>query len=161
MMVWLGNGGSKPPACPASVPTVSTPTAQHVALVRQQARRRPGGSRECAGRLPPTLRNVRGVGALAPVGAQQHPGARRNAAVLTLPRQDALGCQQEVGVRRRLARHVDHAGRADEAAGGNRVAGVVGQILAGDPVHRRVEVRAGVLAQRRSVFQYQPGPCSS
>ena len=30
--------------------------------------------------------------------------------------------------------------------GGNRVAGVVGQILAGDPVNRRVEVRAGVLA---------------
>ena len=68
-----------------------------------------------------------------------------------LPRPDALGREQEVLVLLHVRRHIDHARRPDEASGRDRVAGVVGQVLAGDPVHRRVEVRARVLAHAERV----------
>ena len=58
---------------------------------------------------------------------------------------DRLG-QQEVGVRRRLLRNIDDAGRADEPVHRDVVGGVVRVVLAGHPVDRRIEVRAGVLA---------------
>ena len=59
--------------------------------------------------------------------------------------------QQKIRIRLDLARDVDHARRSDEAARRDRVAGVVRQILARDPVNRRVEVRAGVLAELERV----------
>src|SRR6185436_13944334 len=45
----------------------------------------------------------------------------------------------------------DHAGRTDEAPRGDRVAGIVRQVLAGNPVDRSVEVGAGVLAEMEGV----------
>ena len=50
-----------------------------------------------------------------------------------------------------VGRDVDHARRTDELAHRNRVARVVRQIAARDPVDRRVEVRAGVLAEAQRV----------
>ena len=55
-----------------------------------------------------------------------------------------LVLQQEVGVLRHLGRHVDHDGGGDQ--GGERRLGDVEPVAAGDPVHRGVEVGAGVLA---------------
>ena len=86
------------------------------------------------------------VGALGPVGAHQHPGARRDAAVLGFPGFHERHGEKEIRVRRRLPRAVDHAGGRHEVLDGNRVGGVVRQVAARDPVDRRIEVRAGVLA---------------
>ena len=82
----------------------------------------------------------------APPGAQEHPRPARDAPVRRLPRLHVRRHQQEVRIVLDLAGHVDDARRADEAAGGNGVAGTLGQIAARNPVDRRVEVRADVLA---------------
>jgi hypothetical protein len=71
--------------------------------------------------------------------------------VLRFPGQHMLAGEQEVGVLRGGLAAVDHAGGADKAGDRDRVGGVGGQVFAGDPVHRRVEVGAGVLAQADGV----------
>ena len=93
----------------------------------------------------------RGIGAPAPAGAQQHPRAGRNAAVLRFPLLDAGRRQQEVRILGDLALDVDHARRSGEARHRDGVARVVRQVLARNPVNRRVEVRAGVLAEAQRV----------
>src|SRR5215510_9339870 len=52
---------------------------------------------------------------------------------------------------RTVRRDVDHAGRPNEARCRDRVARVVWQILAGDPMNGRIEVGAGVLAEAQRV----------
>ncbi len=69
-----------------------------------------------------------------------------NAPVTSLPAPDEVDRQQEVGVRRGFARAVEHAGGADQLLHRDRVGRVVRQVAPGDPVDRRVEMRAGVLA---------------
>ena len=59
---------------------------------------------------------------------------------------DESSRQQEIGILRRFLGAIDDESRPDEALGRDAVGGVVRQVLARDPVHRRVEVRAGVLA---------------
>jgi hypothetical protein len=54
----------------------------------------------------------------------------------------------------RLYRAIDDVDRPDEFLCRDGVGGAVGIILAGDPVDRRVEMRAGMLAE----FQPVPGP---
>ena len=141
----------EPPAWPASVPIVSTPTprmSRSCASRRDVAASKPGlcGPSACdveerAGARPP-----------APAGAQQHPGARRHAAVRRFPaferRRPSAG-NRDRG-RPRHVTSITQAGPTNRRAG-NRVARVVGQVLAGDPVDGRVEVRAGVLAERERV----------
>ena len=116
-----------------------------IAILRQQLRRALVKSR--------TVRPVglhvqerRSISTLAPPCAQQQPRPARNAPMLRLPGRHMLRHQQEVLVLRHLRRHVNHARRSHEPAHWDRVAPVVGQVLAANPVHRRVEVRAGVLA---------------
>jgi hypothetical protein len=90
-----------------------------------------------------------GVGvdvALRPVGAEQHPTARRDAAMLGFPGLDMGDRQQEIGVGRGLSGEVEDHRRGDEVAGRNAVERVVGQIGAADPVDRGIEMRAGMLA---------------
>ena len=150
MMVWFGNGGSNPPAWPASVPMVSTPTpstSRSWASIRDASASKPG----LCGPSAATFRNAAGsVRVLQPVRSSTH-APLRNPAVLALPGLDAAAGEQEVRVRRHVPRDIDDACRADEAPRRNRVAGVVGQILAGYPVNGRVEVRAGVLAEPQRV----------
>ena len=89
--------------------------------------------------------------ALAPIGPHQDPGAGRNPPALLFPGQDVFRTQQEIGILRDLWRHIDDAGRPDEALHRDGITGVVRQVFAGDPVHGSVEVRARVLAQVEGV----------
>src|SRR6478672_8856691 len=81
----------------------------------------------------------------APPGSEQHPRVLRHAAVRFLPSLEVLRRQQIVRVRLDLARDVDDARRPDEPTRLDRVARVVRQVLARDPVYRRVEMRARML----------------
>ena len=54
--------------------------------------------------------------------------------------------QHEIFVLGGFARAVDHARAGDEIARRDRVDGIVGPVAPGDPVDRRVEMGAGVLA---------------
>ena len=124
--------------------------AEHVALVREHRRRarvEPRGVRAVGVRVDERGR----IGPPAPSRPQQHPGARGDPAVRALPRLDPLDRQQKIRIPVHLARHVDDAGGADEAARRDRVARVVGEILPRHPVHGRVEMRAGVLAEAQRV----------
>ena len=56
------------------------------------------------------------------------------------------GLEQEIGIGRDLLRAVDHAGGCDEELRRDCVGMSVRQLAAGDPVRRRVEMRAGMLA---------------
>jgi hypothetical protein len=69
-----------------------------------------------------------------------------NAPVLAFPLLDYRLCEQEIRVPGHLPRHIDHTGRADEPVDRDVVGGVVRVVLAGHPVHRSIEVRAGMLA---------------
>ena len=128
MMVWQGNIGWKLCACPASVPTVSTPDTENVALLCQErhALRMESGS----------VRSVRtgvekflGPEPMRPVGADEYPGMRGDAAVLALPFHHPLAGQQEVGICRRLCGDIDDAGRPDEAIDRNIVSRIVRVVL--------------------------------
>src|ERR1043165_1137062 len=71
--------------------------------------------------------------------------------MLLLPlEQEWLG-EEEIRIFLRLFAAIDDERRADEALRRNAVDGVVRQILARDPVHRRIEMRAGVLAAGKVV----------
>src|SRR4051812_17942109 len=83
---------------------------------------------------------------LAPPGSKQHPRVLRHAAVRRLPSLEVLWRQQIVRVRLDVTRDVDDACWSHEPTRLDRVAAVVRQIFAGDPVHRRVEMRTGVLS---------------
>src|SRR5712691_2500440 len=67
--------------------------------------------------------------------------------MLALPLLDALYGQQEVCILRYIGGYIDDAGRTYKLAHRNGVGGIVRQIFTCDPVDRRVEVRAGMLAQ--------------
>src|SRR5439155_10548764 len=88
---------------------------------------------------------------LAPAGAHQHPRAPGDLSIVSLPRFDARGGQQEVVVALHLRRHVEDAGGTDETPGGNGVAGILVELPAGDPMDRRVEVSPGVLSQPEAI----------
>ena len=98
-----------------------------------------------------TLRNLRGsVRVLQPVRSSTHaPAGMRPCAVS----QDwtRSGVSRKSGLACTSARHVDDASGADEFARRDRVGRILGQILAGDPVDRRVEVRARVFAEGQDV----------
>ena len=103
MMVWFGNGGSKRPACPASVPIVSTPTpstSRSWASSREAAASNPGLCGPSARALMNASR-VRRV--LHPVRSSTHAPAGI-AAVRALPRLDASTVEQEIRVGGRLGR---------------------------------------------------------
>ena len=68
-----------------------------------------------------------------------------------LPGFDEGDGQQEVRIRVALGRAVDHHGRGDEFVRINRVDCIVGQVFAGDPMDRGIEMRARVLAGREVV----------
>ena len=151
--LWSGKGGSKPPAAPASIPTVSTPKpemSRSLASHREASTSGPGVS----GPFSPTFRNA--VSSWArdlPAGAEQHPGAVGEPAVVGLPR-------LEVGDRQQVARCRPRSRRSCRSRTPARSGWLgpdradVGAVLAGDPVDRRVEMRADVLADRQRV----PGP---
>ncbi len=98
-----------------------------------------------------TLRkSSRAVRALQPVRSSTHaPAGIRPCAVS----QDwtRSGVSRKSGLAAHIRRYIDDASRADEFARGDRVGSVLGQILAGDPVDRRVEMRARVLAEGQDV----------
>jgi hypothetical protein len=89
------------------------------------------------------------VPAGGPAGAQEHPAVLGEATVLGLPPLEVLGLQQGVGVRLRLGGEVQDGGRPHEPRRLDPVHRP--PVPAGDPVHGRVQVRAGVLAQRQVV----------
>src|SRR5262249_54440415 len=66
--------------------------------------------------------------------------------MLALPGLDPGDGQQEVLILGGFARAIDDAGAGDEIARLDRVDGIVGPVAAGDPMDRRVEMGAGVLA---------------
>ncbi len=74
--------------------------------------------------------------------------------MLGFPGLDVVDGEQEVRVGRGLLGEVEHVDRADELLDGERVGRAVGIVLAGYPVDRRVEMRAGMLAELQPV----PGP---
>src|SRR6202521_1083959 len=83
-----------------------------------------------------------GVGAIRPTGAQEQPGAARNAAVRGLPLLDAVDSEKEIGIRIDIPGDVDDAGWADELRGVDGINTVFGQVLTLDPVDGRVHVVA-------------------
>ena len=161
MMVWLGNGGIERARLPGVSADRLDAHAEHVALVAQEGGRRRVEAR-AVGAIVADVQKVVRIGAAAPAGAQQHPRARGNAPVLRLPSRATAPASagSRDRCRPRLVTSITHAG-PDEAPGRNRVAGVVGQILAGDPVDGRVEVRARVLAEVQACSSTSPVPCSS
>ena len=86
--------------------------------------------------------------------------AARDAPVFRLPRLETIDRQQEIRIAHHVVTDVDDARRSDKLPRGNGVARVVRQVLARDPVDRRVEVRAGVLAETQRV-PVPRGPLSS
>src|ERR1051326_729137 len=119
--------------------------AKEVALLDQELHRVGVRSRSVLAGLVVVLVGG-GVGALGPVGAHQNPGFRRDASVLPFPTLDPVHSEKEVGILLRFVTAIQNRRRADEALGRDAVGGVLRQVLARDPVDRRVEVRAGVLA---------------
>src|SRR6267143_1954961 len=75
--------------------------------------------------------------------------------MLFFPFLDPFSRQKKIRIFGGFAAAIEHAGWSDEALGRNAVGRIVGQILARDPVDRRVEMRAGVLAAGKIV----PVPC--
>src|SRR2546422_443012 len=59
--------------------------------------------------------------------------------------------QKKIRIFGGFAAAIQYARRADEALGRNAVGRVIGQVLSGHPVDRRVEMRAGVLAAGKVV----------
>ena len=120
--------------------------AQHIALHCQEA----DAIRVEAGRM-----GAVGLGveerffalALGPVGAQQQPRACRDLAMFPFPRLDMFTGQQEIFIERHLFAHINDTSRANKLAHGDGVGGVVGAILARDPVSRCIKMGAGMLAQ--------------
>ena len=142
-----------PPAEPASVPIVSEPQPM-MPFVSRYSIASAVGPGEC-GPFSSALRKVFGRAvALVPVGAQQHPAAGFDCAVLGFPFLDALDRQQIVRIGGSFLRAVDDVDRSDEILRRDGVGRIVRVVLAGDPVAGRVEMRAGVLAE----FQPVPGP---
>ena len=74
--------------------------------------------------------------------------------MLFFPCLDAVNGEQIVGVHRRLFRAIDDVGGSDETLDGNAIGRAVGIILAADPVPRRIEMRARMLAE----FEPVPRP---
>src|SRR5262249_56215128 len=79
------------------------------------------------------------------------PSARVDRGVARLPLLDKGNRQREVGVGGALLRAIDHDSGRDELRDVDRIDGVVRQILAGNPVDRRVEMRSGMLAETNVV----------
>src|SRR5258708_32301960 len=90
--------------------------ADHVALAGQKCRALLGESRRMGAIWPSVQKRITAL-PLAPPAAQQHPRARRDAAVLGLPSLHALHRQQEVGVLLSLGVDVPHAGGAERTFG--------------------------------------------
>ena len=67
------------------------------------------------------------------------------------PALDEFDRQQKIWIGGGFFRAVEHARRSHEIDNRYGVGRVVGQVLARDPVDRRVEMRAGVLAAREIV----------
>src|SRR5437762_2973144 len=103
-------------------------------------------STPCAARLSPTASATSTVdtGPLGPLDQGQHPATGGHRAVRRFERAHVVDLEQEVRVRGGCGRHVEHGSRRDQAAG--RHLGHVGPRATGDPMDRRVEVGAGVLA---------------
>ena len=88
---------------------------------------------------------------LRPVRAQQDPTSRLDLAVARLPLLDKGDGQREIRIGRALLGAIDHGSRRDELRDVDRIDCVIRQILAGNPVDRRVEVRSSMLAETNVV----------
>ena len=141
-----GNAGSKANAWPWSVPTASTPKP----LTSRSSTRRRTAAALGPGACGPSslrLRKAAGSAALRPVGAHQHPGARRDPPVRAprTPRCARAPCTKRSSAAASFEQSITQAGATKRCAG-DRVGEAVGVVLAGDPVRRRVEMGPGVLA---------------
>ena len=87
------------------------------------------------------------VVALVPVRAHQHPATGRDVAMGLLPGFDAVDGQEEIGILRAFGRAVDHADGRDEILHRDGVGRAVLVFAAADPVDRRIEMGAGMLAE--------------
>src|SRR5262249_25989541 len=102
-----------------------------------------------AGSVSPVCGNVEKLAralAVRPIRADQYPGVLRNTAEALFPRLHRFARNQEVGIVLGLPRDIDDARWPDEAVDRNVVRSIIRMVLAGNPVNRRIEVRAGVLA---------------
>lgn len=88
--------------------------------------------------------------AFAPASMNQHPRAGRDAPVLALPGFDMFNLQEKVLGSLDFGGDIDHTGGPDKSGDGNGVGGVIAQVFAGNPVHRRIEMRARVLADQNT-----------
>src|SRR3984885_9789698 len=89
--------------------------------------------------------------ALVPVGAHQHPTTGRNVAMRLLPGFDAIDGEKEIRVLRGFGRAVDDTNRRDEILHRDRIGRTILIVAAADPVDRRIEMRARVLAELEPV----------
>src|ERR1700742_1482115 len=115
---------------------------------------RAGDVRAGAGRALGAEGQERGLvlGARFPTGAEEDPAAGGDLAVLGLEGVEVRGGQQVAVVGLDLGGLVDDDGGADQLRRRDR--GDVDAVFAGDPMDRRVEVGAGVLAE----LEDAPGP---
>src|SRR5258708_2751388 len=90
--------------------------AQDVAIARQKLRAFLDKTRSVRA-IVAQVDVARGVGAIGPSGAQEQPGAARNAPVRGLPLLDAADGKKEIGIRIDIRSDVDDAGWADELRG--------------------------------------------
>ena len=131
--------------------------AEHVALLDQEAHRLAARPRRVLARSRRSSGRPRDRCALRPVGAHQHPGAVRDAAVRRLEALDVVDRQQVVGVGLRLLGAVDHAGRRDEVlhAGSCRPSCSAGRGRRSSGSARRSGCRCA--RRRRSCSSTSPG----
>ena len=59
--------------------------------------------------------------------------------------------QDKIFILRHFLAHIDHTSWADKLARRNCICGVIGAVLAGDPMNRGVEVGAGMFTQVKGV----------
>ena len=140
-----GKGCVKAWAWPASVPTPFGAPAHYVAPSRQERPADRDGRLACVRRRRRLRKAADRRAATSPcASAPSCPGAMRPCSASHCL--DAPDGEQVVRVVARLGRHVDDAGRRHQLLHVYRFGSVVRVVLAGDPVDRRVEVRARVFA---------------
>ena len=118
-------------------------------MVQEADAVRIGARRVLAGFVEVLISN--GIRAFRPIGPHQDPRAGGNTAVLFFPGGDMAEGEKEIGVGARFGAAVDHAGRSNKMLDRQHIKRIVRAVAAGNPVDRRVEMRAGVLAEAHIV----------
>src|SRR5579859_439183 len=124
--------------------------AEHVALLRQKVGARLHETRSMWAILP-GIDIFPGVRSLRPPGAQQQPRTGGNTAVLLFPLPHPLHRQQKVRIFCHVRRYINHASWSDKFLRRNFVHAAFRQVLAADPMNRRIKVRARMLAGLKTV----------